>query len=262
MAHVLSSHRYSERKACAVTRQYGVAQETQRSQMLPFLARQSRCIVAVEACASAHFWGRAFKQLGHDVRLIPPNLRKAICEAAVLQMHRRTLKQQFGLTCVSLRSNHRASKQARWCSGRVLYWFGSARIALSRCAVILRNAVLWLGLMPLQRSTCGKQVFGRTSKMGQRDIRRLLITDAMTMMSRACRRAPPETAWLSCMLERKPRFLVAIALANKMARSVRAILTNGEDYTGPVVVGPDQLIALSAAHASGVSEDRGAVRAK
>lgn len=43
-----------------------------RSQLLEFLAKQPSCIVAMEACASAHFWGRAIQELGHDVRLIPP----------------------------------------------------------------------------------------------------------------------------------------------------------------------------------------------
>ena len=99
-----------------------------------------------------------------------------------------------------------------------------------------RDFAAWLGLVPLQRSTGGKQLLGRTSKMGQRDIRRLLITGAMTMVRWAGRKAPPEGSWLSRMLERKPRMLVAIALANKMARAVWAMLTKGEDYRDPVAV--------------------------
>ena len=43
-----------------------------RSQLIKFLAAQPRCIIAMEACASAHHWGRKFEQLGHDVRLIAP----------------------------------------------------------------------------------------------------------------------------------------------------------------------------------------------
>lgn len=43
-----------------------------RSQVLMFLAQQPRCIVAMEACGSAHFWGRAIRELGHEIRLIPP----------------------------------------------------------------------------------------------------------------------------------------------------------------------------------------------
>jgi transposase len=97
-----------------------------------------------------------------------------------------------------------------------------------------RDFAAWLGLVPLQHSTGGKQVLGRTSKMGQRDIRRLLITGAMVIVRWACRKGAREGTWLHRMLGRKPRMLVAIALANKMARSIWAMLTKEEDYRGPV----------------------------
>jgi transposase len=93
-----------------------------------------------------------------------------------------------------------------------------------------RDFAAWLGLVPKQHSTGGKQVLGRTSKMGQRDIRRLLIIGAMTVIRWACRKAPPENSWLARMLARKPRMLVAIALANKMARSIWAMTTKNENY--------------------------------
>ena len=97
-----------------------------------------------------------------------------------------------------------------------------------------RDFAAWLGLVPVQHSTGGKQVLGKTSKMGQRDIRRLLITGAMVIVRWACRKGAQEGTWLHRMLGRKPRMLVAIALANKMARSIWAMLTKGEDYRGPV----------------------------
>lgn len=93
-----------------------------------------------------------------------------------------------------------------------------------------RDFAAWLGLVPKQHSSGGKQVLGRTSKMGQRDIRRLLIIGAMTVIRWACRKAPSENSWLARMLARKPRMLVAIALANKMARSIWAMMTKNEDY--------------------------------
>ena len=46
--------------------------QLRRAQVLEFFGRQPRCIVAMEACASAHFWGRELARLGHEVRLIPP----------------------------------------------------------------------------------------------------------------------------------------------------------------------------------------------
>src|SRR6478672_1205531 len=90
-----------------------------------------------------------------------------------------------------------------------------------------RDFAAWLGLVPVQHSTGGKQVLGKTSKMGQRDIRRLLITGAMVIVRWACRKGAQEGTWLHRMLGRKPRMLVAIALANKMARSIWAMLTGG-----------------------------------
>jgi transposase len=97
-----------------------------------------------------------------------------------------------------------------------------------------RDFAAWLGLVPRQNSTGGKQTLGRTSKMGQRDIRRLLIIGAMAVVRWAARKGAPDGSWLARMLPRKPRMLVAIALANKMARSVWAMLTKQESYRDPV----------------------------
>ena len=100
-----------------------------------------------------------------------------------------------------------------------------------------RDFAAWLGLVPLQRSTGGKQILGKTSKMGQCDIRRLLIVGAMAVVGSSVRRGAPKGSWLEKMLARKPRMLVAIALANKMARGLWAMLTKNEEYRGPVMVG-------------------------
>lgn len=95
-----------------------------------------------------------------------------------------------------------------------------------------RDFAAWLGLVPRQHSTAGKPRLGRTSKMGQRDIRRLLIIGAMAVVRWAARKGAAEGSWLARMLAKKPRLVVAIALANKMARSVWAMLTKGESYQG------------------------------
>jgi hypothetical protein len=83
--------------------------------------------------------------------------------------------------------------------------------------------------------------------MGQRDIRRLLIIGAVAVVRRAARKGAPEGSWLARMLERKPKMLVAVALANRMARTARAFairlepvatdgsLRKGEDYTDPAM---------------------------
>ena len=97
-----------------------------------------------------------------------------------------------------------------------------------------RDFAAWLGLVPRQFSSGGKARLGRVSKAGQADIRRLLIIGAMSRLNWLGRRTIAEGSWLARMMARKPRMLVAIALANKMARAIWAMLTKNEDYQDPV----------------------------
>lgn len=99
-----------------------------------------------------------------------------------------------------------------------------------------RDFAAWLGLVPRQHSSGGRQRLGKTSKMGQRDIRRLLVTDAMAVVRWALRRGAPQNPWLERMLESEPPMLAAFALADKMARRIWAMFTRGEDYRDPVIV--------------------------
>ena len=99
-----------------------------------------------------------------------------------------------------------------------------------------RDFAAWVGLTPLQRSTGGKQKLGATSKMGERTIRRLLISGASAVVRQATRREAPEGSWLARMLARKPRMVVIVALANKMARIAWALLAKGETYKAPVAM--------------------------
>ncbi|RWI01164.1 MAG: IS110 family transposase [Mesorhizobium sp.] len=99
-----------------------------------------------------------------------------------------------------------------------------------------RDFSAWLGLVPRQKSSGGKQRLGKVSKMGQRDIRRLLIIGAMAVVRWASRRRAPDGSWLARLMLKKPRMLVAIALANKMARGIWAMLTKQEDYRDPATV--------------------------
>jgi len=93
-----------------------------------------------------------------------------------------------------------------------------------------RDFAAWLGLVPRQFSSGGKERRGRISKAGQADIRRLLIIGAMSRLNWLGRKSIPEDSWLARLAARKPRMLVAIALANKMARTIWALMTKGEDY--------------------------------
>jgi transposase len=106
------------------------------------------------------------------------------------------------------------------------------RMASFQCG---RGFAAWLGLVPRQHSSGGRERLGRVSKAGQADIRLLLIMGAMSRLARLARRTIREGSWITQMMARKPRMLVAIALANKMARAIWAMLTKKEDYRDPTL---------------------------
>lgn len=302
-----------------------------RSQFRLFLARQAPCLVAMEACATSHYWGREIAAMGHEVRLIPPAYVKpfvkrhkndaadaeAIAEAvlrpgmravpvksaeqqslSMLLKTREMLVRQrtqltnalrghlmeYGLTAPAGRPCLRGLAgrienpdaalpalvielgrlhldQIRTCDAKIAALDRRLR-DLARSdpeAVRLQTApgigplnamairafapemgsfrrgrdfAAWLGLVPRQHSTGGRSKLGRVSKMGQRDIRRLLVIGAMSRIRWAERAGRQQDPWLARLLARKPRLVVAIALANKMARAVWAMMTKAEDYRG------------------------------
>jgi transposase len=296
------------------------------------LAGQPACVVAMEACGTAHHWGREAAKLGHEVRLMAPIYVKpyvkrqkndaadaeAIAEAAsrrtmrfvalrteasqaraMLFRTRDLLVRQRTQTINALRGNlaefgvvaaqgpaHlktllgavenpeaalpkavrglaklyleqiaalsaqiaelekklRAAAAEDATARRLQTMPGVGPVTAMAVAVFAppmehfrngRDFAAWLGLVPQQHSTGGKERLGKVSKMGQRDIRRLLITGAMAVVRWAVRKGAPEGSWLARMLAEKHRLLVAIALANRMARELWAMLTKGEDYRDP-----------------------------
>ena len=303
-----------------------------RTKVLGFLASQPRCLVAMEACGSAHYWGREIGKLGHEVKIMPPVYVKpfvkrqkndasdaeAICEAATrptmrfvavkteeqqargmlfrtrdLLVRQRTqtinalrghlaefgviapqgpahvarlasavadpgsglpeavrelggilLEQIAGLNrkIGELESQLRASAHEDEEARRLMSIPGIGPVCASAIQAFAppmegfrrgRDFSAWLGLVPRQNSTGGKARLGRISKMGQRDVRRLLIIGAMTVVRWAVRRGAPPGSWLARMLARKPRMLVAVALANRMARIAWALMMNKQAYKEP-----------------------------
>ncbi len=93
-----------------------------------------------------------------------------------------------------------------------------------------RDFAAWVGLTPRESSAGGRQRLGRITKMGQRDIRRLLYLGATAVISSAIRRGPVTDPWLRRMLDEKPRKVVAVALANRMERIIWAVTVRGENY--------------------------------
>ncbi len=98
-----------------------------------------------------------------------------------------------------------------------------------------RDFAAWLGLTPLQHSTGGKTKLGRITKMGDRILRRLMVNGSSAVVLHAAKRGAPAGSWLEGMLARKPRMLVTVALANKVARVVWALLVSKQDYRAPNV---------------------------
>ncbi len=98
-----------------------------------------------------------------------------------------------------------------------------------------RDFAAWVGLTPVQKSTGGKQRLGRTSRMGERTLRRLLIIAASAVVRWAKRKGVPAGSWLARMLARKPPMLVIVALANKNARVAWALIAKGGIYRAPAV---------------------------
>jgi transposase len=305
-----------------------------REQVLSFFASQPRCRVAMEACASAHYWARAIGDLGHEVRLIPPAYVKpfvkrqkndmadaeAICEAAqrptmrfvavkseakqastVIFRTRDLLVGQRTQIINALRG-HMAefgfiAPQGASHMGRLMAQVEDpsftlpegARSCLMRLVTMLRDLqeevealdreiaaraksddvarrlmtvpgigpliataiealapppetfrsgrdfAAWVGLTPVQKSTGGKQRLGRTSRMGERTLRRLLIIAASGVVRWAKRKGAPAGSWLARMLARKPPMLVIVALANKNARVAWALIAKGGIYRAPAV---------------------------
>jgi len=303
-----------------------------REKILDFLGGQPRCVVAMEACASAHHWGREAQALGHEVRLVPPIYVKpfvkrqkndmadaeAIREAAqrptmsfvavkteqrqatgmpfrtrdlLVRQRTRTINAlrghlaEFGIVAPQGPANVSRLEAAledpgsglpervRELGGVPLERIAELNEKIAELAVEIRAGAredeeaarlttipgvgpitalavqafappmesfrrgrdfsAWLGLVPKQHTTGGKPRLGKISKMGQRDLRRLLIVGAMAEVSWAVRRGKTKDPWLASMLERKPRKVVAVALANRMARTMWALTTKQEDYRAP-----------------------------
>ena len=300
-----------------------------RSKLGQMLRGQAPCIVAMEACATSHYWGRIAGSFGHEVRLIPPIYVKpfvkrqkndaadaaAIAEAAIrpnmhyvavksaehqaravaFRTHQCFVRQrtqlinalrghlaEFGLVVAKgpgnlktlasmmgdatvdlpetareivrlyldqiglltrkiddltlrLRTATRENEEMRrLCTvpgvgpvtaGAVLAFAPDLRAFSSG-----RNFAAWLGLVPRQHSTGGKTRLGSVRKMGQNDIRKLLIVGTMSRIRWIVRKGVLPDNWLGRVLGRKPRMVAAIALANKMARIIWAMMTREQNY--------------------------------
>jgi transposase len=102
-----------------------------------------------------------------------------------------------------------------------------------------REFAAWIGLVPRQHSSGGKQKLGRISKQGDQYLRRLLTVGATAVMRRLSGKLDRLSAWVRELLGRRPFRLVSLALANKLARVAWAVMTKQEVYRiSPVAAAP------------------------
>jgi transposase len=106
-----------------------------------------------------------------------------------------------------------------------------------------RSFAAWLGLVPEQRSTGGKQKLLGISKRGNSYLRKLLVHGARAVLQCRDKQSPGLSAWLNQLAARTHTNIVAVALANKMARIVWAVLAKGEAYRPPLLADPVEAMA-------------------
>jgi transposase len=96
-----------------------------------------------------------------------------------------------------------------------------------------RHLAAWIGLVPRQSGTGGKVRWGHITKQGNRDLRRLLVLGASTLMRHARGRTSVTAGWINALLARCPASVVKTAVANKLARIAWAVLQDSEGYRAP-----------------------------
>jgi transposase len=312
-----------------------VRKRCSRRQLLAFTANLQVQLIGMESCSGSHFLGRALREQGHEVRLIPAQYVKpyvqtnksdyidaeAIAEAVqrprmrfvpikseeqldLQALHRvrerwvmrrtavvnqvRSLLLERGFTLPKGRS-HVDEALPRILEDAELPLSGSFRLLLAQLKleleqlstridqldlVILKRAkeddacqrltaipgvgpvtataliaavgngsafqrgrdlAAWIGMVPGEHSSGGKQTLLGISKRGNSYLRRLFVQGARSVLQQRHRQAPGLSCWLTQLLARKHQNVVVVALANKVVRMAWAVLYKNESYRAPVL---------------------------
>jgi transposase len=172
-----------------------------------------------------------------DTTTLPPLARQAL-RALLAQLH--ALDEQIATLEAAVIASHRDNEASRRLAsipgvGPITASAIVASVADAHQFKSARHFAAWLGLTPRSHSTGGKERLGGISKQGDPYLRRLLVTGATCVIRYARRKAPGEGGWVKALLARRPARLVSVALANKMARIVWALLVRGNTYQAPGV---------------------------
>ncbi len=167
---------------------------------------------------------------------LPSQMRQGL-QALVAQLA--ALQEQIGTLEHGIHAQHRASEASqRLETIPGIGVIGATAIAATNTDPSAfksgRELAAWIGLVPRQNSTGGKQKLGGISKQGDPYLRRLLIVGA-TAVIRHARAHPEKHPWIMKLLAKMPAKKVAVALANKMARIAWAILAKGGTYRAPAL---------------------------
>lgn len=165
-----------------------------------------------------------------------PPIARACLESLVRQFL--SLHEEIALAGKHIHAWHRANEVSRRLEtipgiGPII---ASALTATITDPEVFRNGrelAAWIGLVPRQNSTGGKERLGRISKQGDQYLRWLLVAGAMSVIRHAKRRGTTNLPWLANMITSKPTKVAAVALANKMARIAWALLRQGGTYQRP-----------------------------
>ena len=173
-----------------------------------------------------------------DDRRLPDVARACV---AALGAQLRTLKAQILQFDRMIRAWHRSSEASRRLDdipgvGPALATALVASVADPKVFRSGRDFSAWIGLVPKQNSSGGKDRLGNISKRGDRYLRSLFTTGALAVIRYAKIHGAKHRPWLTALLTRRPTKVAAIALANKIARIAWAIMAKGERYKEPAAL--------------------------